>query len=105
MPPDAPGPFAFAREERVRNILTKAGFADIALKPVALELDVAAGHGLDEAVRGALEIGPASRAAEGQPDDIRQKIAAGIRTAYTPYVKGNSVLIPAAIWVVTATNP
>jgi SAM-dependent methyltransferase len=104
-PPEAPGPFAFAREARVRDILGQAGFANIALRAVDLDLDVAAGHGLDEAVRGALEIGPASRAADGQPEDIRQRIAVGIRAAYTPYLNGNSVKLPAAIWIVTATNP
>lgn len=105
LPPDAPGPFAFAGEGRVHAVLGKAGFADIAMRPVDLELDVAAGRGLEEAVRGALEIGPASRAADGQPDEIRKAIAARIRAAYAPHAKGNSVKLPAAIWIVTATNP
>jgi len=105
MAPDAPGPFAFASNERVIDILGKAGFSDINVQPVDTELDVAAGHGLDEAVRGALEIGPASRAMNDQPPEIRAKAAAAIRAAYTPHVRGNSVLLPAAIWIVTATNP
>lgn len=31
--PDAPGPFAFAKEDRVRSILTRAGWRDIVLEP------------------------------------------------------------------------
>jgi ubiquinone/menaquinone biosynthesis C-methylase UbiE len=103
--PEAPGPFAFARQERVRAILDEAGFADIGIKPVDLDLDVAAGGGLEAAVHGALEIGPASRALNGQPDDIRERSAAAIRAAYAPHLRGKSVLLPAAIWIVTATNP
>ena len=43
--PEDPGPFSFADEERVRRILAAAGFETIALTPVDLELDVAAGRG------------------------------------------------------------
>ena len=43
--PEEPGPFAFASEARVRRILSEAGFADIALEPQDLELDIAAGRG------------------------------------------------------------
>jgi SAM-dependent methyltransferase len=33
-PPDAPGPFAFARREHVEDVLTRAGFADIRVEEV-----------------------------------------------------------------------
>src|SRR6202163_5139385 len=32
--PEDPGPFAFAREERVRRILGEAGFSSVALEPL-----------------------------------------------------------------------
>ena len=69
--PEDPGPFSFADEERVRRILSAAGFVDVALEPVDLELDTAVGLGFENAVASALEIGPASRALEGQPDEVR----------------------------------
>ena len=77
--PEDPGPFAFASEERVRRILGEAGFTGIAMEPCRLSLDIAIGRGLDAAVQGALEIGPASRALEGQPAEVRA--AAAIRSA------------------------
>ena len=100
--PEDPGPFAFASEERVRRILGDAGFADIKMKACPLTFDVAIGKGIDGAVEGALQIGPASRALEGHPPDV---VAAGIqsiREALAPFAKGQSVLLPGAIWVVTA---
>src|SRR3954466_5683742 len=45
--PEDPGPFAFASEERVRGILTKAGFADIRMEACPLTFDVAIGKGID----------------------------------------------------------
>ena len=68
--PEDPGPFAFASEERVHRILGEAGFPDIAMEAVRFLLDVAIGRGLDAAVQGVLEIGPAHRALEGQPPDV-----------------------------------
>jgi len=49
--PDDPGPFAFASAERVERILREAGFAEVKLTPHDLTLDIAAGGGLDAAVR------------------------------------------------------
>src|SRR6202008_3754433 len=57
MPPqgtDAPGPFAFASEERVRRILAGAGFTGVQMEACPLLLDTAIGGGLDRAVQGAL---------------------------------------------------
>ncbi|MBO0764863.1 MAG: methyltransferase domain-containing protein, partial [Hyphomicrobiaceae bacterium] len=52
--PDEPGPFAFAREERVRGILEGAGYSAVGMEAVGLALDLAAGKGLEAAVWGAL---------------------------------------------------
>ncbi len=100
--PEDPGPFAFASEARVRRILGEAGFSAIAMEPHSLELDLAIGRGMDAAVQGALEIGPASRALEGHPDDVRVAAVSSIREALAQFAKGDSVLLPAAIWIVTA---
>ena len=100
--PEDPGPFAFASEERVRRILGEAGFAGVELEACPLLLDSAIGRGLDGAVQAALEIGPASRALEDQPEELRKAAAASIREALTPFAKGDAVLLPASVWIVTA---
>ncbi|WP_420964224.1 class I SAM-dependent methyltransferase [Bradyrhizobium sp. B120] len=100
--PEDPGPFSFASEARVNRILGEAGFSGIAMEPCRLEFDVAIGRGIDAAVQSALEIGPASRALEGQPDDLRAAAVNSIREALAPFVKGDSVPLPGAIWIVTA---
>jgi ubiquinone/menaquinone biosynthesis C-methylase UbiE len=100
--PEDPGPFAFASEARVRRVLSAAGFAEIAMEPCNLALDVAVGRGLDAAVKGALEIGPAARALTDQPLELVTAATQSIREALTPYVKGQTVPLDAAIWIVTA---
>jgi len=103
--PEDPGPFAFADEARVKRVLTEAGFTDVAMEACPLTFDVAAGKGLHAAVQGALEIGPASRALEGHPPDVVAAAIQSIREALTPFAKGQSVLLPGAIWLVTANAP
>jgi SAM-dependent methyltransferase len=103
--PEEPGPFAFADERRVHAILSAAGFDEVAMEALDLTLDIGIGRGLDAAVQTATEIGPASRALEGQPEDLQRAAVSAIRAALTRYQVGHAVALPGAIWIVTATNP
>jgi ubiquinone/menaquinone biosynthesis C-methylase UbiE len=101
--PEEPGPFAFASEQRVTGILSEAGFSNIAMEPFNLSLDIAVGGGLDMALETALEIGPASRALEGQPSELRAAAKVSVREALAPFAKGQAVPLPGSIWIVTAS--
>jgi SAM-dependent methyltransferase len=100
--PDAPGPFAFAREDRVRGILSEAGFSAIAMEAVDLAIDIAAGRGLDAAIDGVLSVGPVSRVLDGQPPDVVTAAANSIRAVLEPHRKGDTVPLDAAIWIASA---
>jgi len=102
--PDDPGPFSFASEPRVRGILDEAGFSSIAMDLAIFSLDVAVGRGLEAAVRGALEIGPVSRALEGQSPEVMATVANAIRTAYAPLAEGGSIPLGGSVWIVTAAR-
>ena len=86
----------------MHRILGDAGFTGIGMEACPLSLDAAIGRGLDGAVQGALEIGPVSRALDGQPKDLRAAAVNSIREALTPFAKGDAVLLPASVWIVTA---
>jgi SAM-dependent methyltransferase len=102
--PEQPGLFSFASEERVRRILESAGFSDIRLEPVDPSFDLADGHGVDRAVETALGIGPASRALDGQPPELRVAAAESVRAALEPYQQGERVPLRGAIWLVSALS-
>jgi SAM-dependent methyltransferase len=102
MGPEDPGPFSFASEGRVNRVLSAAGFSAITMEPVDLALDVAIGGGLDAAVKSALEIGPAARALAEQPPEVVAAATQSIREALTPRMKGQTVPLDAAIWIVRA---
>ena len=100
--PEEPGPFSLASEARVHRVLGEAGFSKIAMEPCDLKLDIAVERGLDAAVQGALEIGPAARALAEQPPDVVAAAAKSIREALAPFASGQAVPLPASIWIVTA---
>jgi SAM-dependent methyltransferase len=100
--PEEPGPFAFASEERVMRILRGAGFVDVVMKPHNLAMDIAIGGGLEAAVDGSLQIGPASRALQGHPPETYEAAKASVRETLAPFLKGQSVALQGAIWIVTA---
>jgi ubiquinone/menaquinone biosynthesis C-methylase UbiE len=104
MGPEDPGPFAFASGQRVRRILSEAGFSSIAMEACGVTLDVAFGKGLEAAVSSALEVGPVSRALEGQPPEVMVAVANAIRRVYAPLSKGNSIPLGASVWIVTAAR-
>ena len=102
--PQDPGPFSFADEHRVRNLLERAGYGSIRFEPVDLDLDLANGLGLEAAVDTAMEIGPASRALDDQPPELRHAARESIRAALAHCQAGNRVPLPAALWIVRADN-
>jgi ubiquinone/menaquinone biosynthesis C-methylase UbiE len=104
MNPEDPGPFAFADPERVKRILSAAGFKQIALEPVDVQSDIGNGKGMEEALLNAMEIGPASRALNGATPETKAKAEAALRAALTPAQKDGKVLLGAGLWIVTARN-
>ena len=100
--PDAPGPFAFANPDRVRGILTGAGYTaiDIARHDVIMRI---CGPGeTGQAVRFAVESGPVGRAMAGAAPDARiaaeQAIAAEFRRIEGP----GGIELPGSVWLVSA---
>lgn len=102
-PPDAPGPFAFADAERVRGILTDAGFANVRLDAVDETITVGGAADLDRAVEFLLQIGPTARVLRESDPKILPAVAAAVRSALEPYHGPNGVQMTGAVWIVSAT--
>ena len=100
--PEEPGPFAFADPDRVTRILTAAGFTPPSFTPLDIQLDLAAGGTLEDAVFQSSEMGPVKRALADQPENIRTAAVESIRRALTPHVTTSGVKLPGAVWLVAA---
>ena len=100
--PNAPGPFAFADPERLRSVLDAAGFVDIGLESFNDTLRFSESATFAESVRGLAEIGPIARLLADQPQDVREQVFLSMEEVLAPYFTEGSVMMPVAIWFVTA---
>ncbi|RYJ00051.1 MAG: class I SAM-dependent methyltransferase, partial [Acetobacteraceae bacterium] len=99
--PEDPGQFAFADPDRVRRILLGAGFREVALE--AVDVPMRLGADAAEATDFAMTIGQASRAVAGLTEAERAVVRDGIAAFYQGHEGAAGVVMPAAIWLVTAT--
>lgn len=102
MAPGAPGPFAFADPERVRQILEGAGFTAIHCDSYATDLGMGGATTVDDAVEFSLEIGPAARLLAEADLATRTRVAQTLREALSPYASAKGVHVPGAVWIVRA---
>lgn len=98
--PTAPGPFAFADASRVRSILSQAGFNAVTITP----FDTLIGsENIEQALKLALRVGPLGRALREHPA-IKDDVAVAVRDGLSKYLTRSGVLMPAAVWIISARN-
>jgi SAM-dependent methyltransferase len=102
--PLAPGPFAFADEARLRDLLAGAGFAQIDLQ--RFDAPVQLGSTPRQAAEFAAHIGPASRFVREQGEAQRPRIVDALEGILAPLAAADgAVRLPGSTWVVSASNP
>ena len=99
--PDAPGPFAFAKPDRVRGILERAGFIEIDI--TAHDEPVGSGD-LDAMLAVCSRVGALGKILRENPE-FRAATLPAVRAALAAYDGPDGVRLNAATWVVTARAP
>ena len=103
--PDAPGPFYFSDEARVRQVLQRAGFKNIALERSEIEVCAVAGGGLTQAAEFALDMaGPLRTALQNAGAELTAEVMAAVHAFLEPYVRPHGVFVPTVTWIVTASR-
>lgn len=100
--PHAPGMFAFADPEHTARVLTAAGWAPPRLDRLDLELDIAAGRGLEEAIVQSKQIGAINSWLRNQSAEVVAAATSSIRAALTTHLEGESVRLSGAMWLVSS---
>jgi SAM-dependent methyltransferase len=100
--PLAPGPFAFADPERVRTILTGAGFGDVVIRPFDAKVG---GWTLDEAMIVVQRVGPLGSILRINPELKGPVLEAVAQALARSQGADGRVRMGAAVWIVTATRP
>lgn len=102
--PNAPGPFAFADEERVRAILSGAGFGDIDVQRFDVAIPIGATP--RAAAENAVQIGPVSRLVREVGAEHLPIILDAVERTLAPLAAPDGhVSLNGSTWIVSATNP
>jgi SAM-dependent methyltransferase len=100
-PPHAPGPMAFADPEYLRSVLERAGYEGIEIRRETPEI---LGASPREEAEHACIMGPSARLIdEKQPQEsVRELIKQEMTEAFVAYAKGEEMVLPSTIFLVTA---
>jgi len=102
--PEAPGPFAFADEERLRTILSDAGFGDIDVQ--RFDTAIFLGPTPRSAAEGTVLMGPVARLVREVGGEHLPIIVDAIERTLAPLAAPNGeVHLNGSTWIVAATNP
>jgi SAM-dependent methyltransferase len=104
--PDAdeggPGMFAQSEPDIVTTVLTEAGYDDVALEPVTVELPLGADPA--EATDYLADSGVGRAVLDTVPDDDRPSALEAVRSVLADHTDDNGVHLGASIWLITATT-
>lgn len=67
-----------------------------------MDLDIAAGRGLEEAVVQSTQIGAVNSWLRNQPAEVVSAAVAAVRAALAPHVDGARVRLPDAMWLISS---
>ena len=102
--PYAPGPFAFADQERLRAILSEAGFD--AIRVQRFDVPLSLGTTARSAAEFAVQIGPVSRLVREAGVEHLSTILDAVARALAPLAAAEGhVSLNGSTWIVSATNP
>lgn len=97
--PLAPGMFSFAREERLRGVLTEAGFREVALKATNVPI-----HGKDtsQSMAFVTQAGPLPALLENASGEQRIRATEAVRNALAANIGADGRGLHVGLWLVSA---
>ncbi len=101
--PEAPGPMAFSDPDRIRRILSGAGFAEI--DTASLETTLPVGSDVRTTAQRLAQLGSAARLPSDASEDIKSKVEEDLSKRLAEFQTEQGVLMDSATWIVSATSP
>ncbi len=103
MPPRTPGPFAFEEADYVTDVLTSAGFGNVAVTPLKQPLTFGRGLSLTDIVEQLVQIGPIAQMVREAPEELQQPVRDKVVDAVAPfYCEDTGMTLDGQFWQVTA---
>ncbi len=97
-----PGPFAFADEQYVADLLEQAGWESVQHESIEIDLGIGEGRDLEETVSFLLQMGPAGAALRQASDEIREAARETALADLAPFFVDDALRMSSAAWLFTA---
>jgi SAM-dependent methyltransferase len=101
---EGPGPFAFADSDKVRAILSGAGFGQIKITPYDGDMIMGQQRGIEAAADFLAEIGPAARAIADLPLEYKPQALKRLEAAIRPHMSDDALVLKGGVWLVEAVR-
>jgi SAM-dependent methyltransferase len=96
--PGAPGQFAFADGDRVREILNASGWKNTDVRSI----DVTGNIAKQDLLTYVTKLGPVGAALRDVDEATRERIVSVVHAAFEPYIQGSAASFTMACWLVSA---
>ena len=103
-PHDAPGPFALANPDRLRSVLSGAGFKNIEITPEIRTLKLAVGQNIDDWAHERLLMGLTGQIYVDSDSKVQGQARQLLAASVEPYHVEDGLEMNGATWIVTARN-
>ena len=103
IPPGAPGPFALADADYLKNIFASAGYGNISIRALDEEIYLSGPSTVAEAAAHSCRMGPVARVLADADEETHQRVETALKAAFTPYYDGTGVRMKSACWVACAS--
>lgn len=100
--PRAPGPFAFAEQAYLEDILSQAGFQNVEFQSVSIDLKLAST--VEEALDFQSNIGPLSAVIAQLEGKTRDEALNAAKEVLQDSMSAEGIKLGSAVWLVTASN-
>jgi SAM-dependent methyltransferase len=100
--PEDPGQFAWGDPARVRRILGGAGFKEVKLTP--LDVQITLGPDAASAAEFAMFVGQGARLLQGAPDATRVEARSALEAFFRNHEQADGVSLAGGLWLVSALN-
>jgi ubiquinone/menaquinone biosynthesis C-methylase UbiE len=105
-PSGGPGPFSMASPDTVRTVFGSAGFANLTLTRVDVDMQV--GRTVEEAIEAQLQLGPAGevmRVGGALAEAKRPQVVAELKAALAQFQRKEGIFMPSSSWCITGNRP
>jgi hypothetical protein len=100
--PGAPGPFAFADDDRLRDVVNAAGFIDVSVE--SLTCPMVMGTDVDDVVGLVTDTPQAKALFAGQPKEKIDAAILALREGFSPFTTPEGVVTIGKAWLLTARS-